>query len=277
MEPPITLETAQDIANTGAFKANQVETDRSVIDLIKGMEKNCPMSPDYSIPESCDCGGYIKGNELKHHQIWCRYRATVERSSLLDKCSQLEAKIKQMEKDALPLVEPGAAEDSEFVIATMQSPAQIGDYVGISSFNVLSASRSSYPKIGVIHSVIPEDMGPGIAIHNIHAPPPAQAEGNYVVRGSDCFIRLLPGKTFADLPEKLKIEDAAKRIGFCSTCGDPFIHDIVEPFAHCKCGTTEWPYDDIEKEPLLIRYQHALALSHVNSGKPPEGGAQQAG
>ncbi len=44
-------------------------------------------------------------------------------------------------------------------------------------------------------------------------------------------------------------------VGICTTCLQPYEHAIDEPFAHCACGTTEWAFNDITKQPLLIQLQ----------------------
>lgn len=39
---------------------------------------------------------------------------------------------------------------------------------------------------------------------------------------------------------KLTPEQLLKKHGICPECGDLYSHDITAPFAHCKCGTSEW-------------------------------------
>jgi hypothetical protein len=53
--------------------------------------------------------------------------------------------------------------------------------------------------------------------------------------------------------------DALARIGVCPECGKEFEHDAEEPFAYCDCGTTEWAFTDLEKQPLAIQVSYLKA------------------
>jgi hypothetical protein len=55
-------------------------------------------------------------------------------------------------------------------------------------------------------------------------------------------------------------EHQLQAMGICTQCLQPFDHDIEEPFASCACGTTEWSFTDITKEPLLIQLQYERYL-----------------
>lgn len=57
-----------------------------------------------------------------------------------------------------------------------------------------------------------------------------------------------------------RLKNVLIKNGICVDCGEPFIHDITEPFATCDCGTTEWPYDhnNPNELPTTLRLQHLL-------------------
>lgn len=53
-----------------------------------------------------------------------------------------------------------------------------------------------------------------------------------------------------------RMEELLAKHGICLDCGELFSHDIIEPFAHCGCHTTEWtveftPYMKLEEKIML--------------------------
>lgn len=65
---------------------------------------------------------------------------------------------------------------------------------------------------------------------------------------------------------KTRLEKMCNRHGICTVCGSMFSHDIDEPFASCKCGTSEWytmtPYMILEQKIYNLRkYIAALNAS----------------
>lgn len=63
-------------------------------------------------------------------------------------------------------------------------------------------------------------------------------------------------------------------VGICTTCLQPFVHAIDEPFADCGCGTTEWAFQDITKQPTLIQLQFER---HANPPPAPRDPSQDPG
>lgn len=58
-------------------------------------------------------------------------------------------------------------------------------------------------------------------------------------------------------------EKLQARAGICPHCDEVYQHDHDEPFADCGCGTTEWAYLDIEKEPLSIQLSYYKRLAQA--------------
>lgn len=58
---------------------------------------------------------------------------------------------------------------------------------------------------------------------------------------------------------------ALKRyVGICPDCGDEIHHWLDEPFGSCSCGTGEWTFDDISKEPLVVQRDYYKRLAEFN-------------
>lgn len=62
-------------------------------------------------------------------------------------------------------------------------------------------------------------------------------------------------------------EQLLRKVGICTTCLQPYEHDLEEPFAYCKCGTSEWAFQEITKEPVLIQLQFERYVAA--GGTPP--------
>lgn len=71
-----------------------------------------------------------------------------------------------------------------------------------------------------------------------------------IARGEPYVFCILP-----ELNQPLTENRFLNLMGICTTCLQPFEHSIDEPFADCKCGTTEWAYQNLAREPLLIQLQ----------------------
>ena len=64
-----------------------------------------------------------------------------------------------------------------------------------------------------------------------------------------------------------RLKAIISKAGFCSVCGEEFVHDMTEPFASCKCGSTEWTSQPPELsmlryELMKLRGQPGLQLRH---------------
>lgn len=51
----------------------------------------------------------------------------------------------------------------------------------------------------------------------------------------------------------------------CKTCGQLIVHDIVEPFAHCGCGTSEW-YENQFTPAMQMQKRMYEAMRTVETG-----------
>ena len=59
--------------------------------------------------------------------------------------------------------------------------------------------------------------------------------------------------------DNAKLKNLVTKHGICTECGEMHSHSIYEPFADCKCGTSEWyadsftPYMKLEKKHYGLR------------------------
>lgn len=70
----------------------------------------------------------------------------------------------------------------------------------------------------------------------------------------DVYYEALRDEYFAETskPAPTSADELLRKHGICGECGELFEHHIYEPFASCKCGTSEWyeltPHMELQKQ-----------------------------
>lgn len=64
-----------------------------------------------------------------------------------------------------------------------------------------------------------------------------------------------------------KLTELLNKHGICVDCGEMYCHHIDEPFASCKCGTSEWskftPYMELELALSTLRAENAALITDL--------------
>lgn len=83
------------------------------------------------------------------------------------------------------------------------------------------------------------------------------------------YYEALRDEYFAETskPVQLTADELLRKHGICADCGELYSHHIHEPFASCKCGTSEWyePTPHMKLEQQLREAQRELKLSVMST------------
>lgn len=70
--------------------------------------------------------------------------------------------------------------------------------------------------------------------------------------------------------ETLNLKNLCAHHGICTACGEYYSHHYIEPFATCKCNTSEWyeltEYMKLQNELRKLREKDAAACWNIIAG-----------